>query len=171
MYQVGAEDRVVELRDLPQMDTGAPMPAVIANEHVLDLVYLTIEIDPNWDGSYSTMVGEDTERDEVACVRFGNAWAHSFGSPGDETLNGHPLWGRGLSPYAASEVHHSSWIRSLERMNSVHSNHTPAMFDGLRHFIFTFHDSTFECVAKGYECRVVSGSMKSVTASLASIWR
>ena len=171
MYQVGPDDRVVELRDVPQMDTGAPLPVVIANEHVLDLVYLATAIDRDWDGSYTTMVGEDTEREDVVCVRFDGAWAHSFGPLGDETLHGHPLWGRGLTHYAAAEVHHSSWVRSHEQVNSVHDRHLPGMFDDLRHFIFTFHDSTFECTARGYEVRVVSGSMNSVTASLEAIWR
>jgi hypothetical protein len=56
---------------------------------------------------------------------------------------------RGLAPYGEFEVVASSWIRSLERMNRVHPRHDAARFAELRHFIFTFHDKTFECVAKG----------------------
>jgi hypothetical protein len=32
----------------------------------------------------------------------------------------------------------------------------------MRHFIFTFHDSTFECLAKGYEVEVRKGTLRSV---------
>ena len=69
-----------------------------------------------------------------------------FGSPNDEALHGHPLADRGLGAYAAHEVVSSSWIRGLERMNRAHSVHSAAACARLRHFILTFHDSTFECV-------------------------
>lgn len=171
MYQIDAHDKVVELNDLPQMDPGAPLPAVIATEYGLDLIYLTAEPDPNWDGSTSTMMTSDTERDQVACIRFESVWSHSWGAPNDETLVGHPLASRGLGYYSVFEVLHSSWVRSLERMNAVHHLHSPSLNDSARHFIFTFHDSTFECVAEGYEVKVVSGSVASVAAALPSTWR
>lgn len=171
MYQIDAHDKVVELRDLPQMNPGAPLPAVVANEHLLDLIYLTMEPDPDGDGTTTTLVGADTERDQVACVRFEGVLSHCFGAPNDETLVGHPLAARGLTYYSMFEVLHSSWVRSLERMNVVHPRHSPSFFDSARHFIFTFHDSTFECVAKSCEVRVTSGSIASVAAALPSTWR
>jgi hypothetical protein len=42
-------------------------------------------------------------------------------------------------------------LLSFERMNRVHPSHKPQHFEGLRHFVFTFHDDTFECVARGVE--------------------
>ncbi len=171
MYQIDTHDKVVELRDLPQMDPGAPLPAVVANEQYVDLIYLIVEHDPDWDGTTATMVTSDTEREQVACVRFSGVWSHCWGAPGDETLVGHPLAARGLTYYSVFEVLHSSWVRSLERMNAVHPRHSPSFFDSARHFIFTFHDSTFECVAGSYESRVTSGSIASVAAALPSTWR
>jgi len=38
----------------------------------------------------------------------------------------------------------------------VHDRHSPARYSALRHFIFTFHDSTFECVAEGVTGETVS---------------
>jgi len=35
-------------------------------------------------------------------------------------------------------------------MNSVHRCHDPETFKALTHYIFTFHDSTFECVAASF---------------------
>lgn len=40
------------------------------------------------------------------------------------------------------------------RMDSVHPCYDPRRFDPLVHYIFPLHDSTFECVAESYECRV-----------------
>jgi len=34
-------------------------------------------------------------------------------------------------------------------MNRVHPNHNASRFGALRHFVFTFHDNMFECVAHG----------------------
>ena len=81
-----------------------------------------------------------------------------FGAPNDEAFAGHPLASRGLHPYGAFEVRSSSWIRQLERMNSVHPFHKPERFQRLKHFVFAFHDSTFECVAESYAISNYEGS-------------
>lgn len=39
----------------------------------------------------------------------------------------------------------------MERMNRVHRAHKKELFDGLRHFIFGFHDSTFEIVGEDFQ--------------------
>jgi hypothetical protein len=39
-------------------------------------------------------------------------------------------------------------------MNRVHEHHQPARFERLRHFVFAFHDSTFECVAEGFRADI-----------------
>ncbi len=50
-------------------------------------------------------------------------------------------------------------------MNSVHPRHTPEwFFERKRHFIFAFHDSTFECVAESFEVEVRRGSRNTVLA-------
>jgi hypothetical protein len=77
--------------------------------------------------------------------------------PHDEALHGHPLSPRGLSHYDAYEVMESSWIRALERVNSVHERHDASRYRGLRHFILTFHDSTFECVARTFSVSIGPG--------------
>jgi hypothetical protein len=83
-----------------------------------------------------------------------------LGPPNDEALLGHPLAARGLSHYGAYEVIDSSWIRKLERMNSVHDRHDSSrFFKDKRHFVFTFHDSTFECIARGFEVERLTGTL------------
>jgi hypothetical protein len=81
-------------------------------------------------------------------VRFGGVSIFKLGWPNDEVLNTHPLWERGLVPYAFQEVFKSDWVADLERANSIHPGHLPGMFDNSRHFIVTFKDETFECLAR-----------------------
>ena len=150
MYSVDEQDRVIELKDVPQSDTGAPSPAVLSNERVTLLVYLVQQKPFPFDGRVLTDADVEMFRPERALIEFHSCRSYMFGSPNDEAFAGHPLSGRGLHPYGAYENQNSSWIRQLERMNSVHSSHDPKRFEGLRHFIFAFHDSTFECVAESY---------------------
>src|SRR5467141_1374722 len=127
MHSVDERDSVVELSELPRPSASDPAPVMSANEHSVRLAYYT----------YSSP-------DEVALVAFLQPHVHLFGAPNDEALEGHPLYAKGLSFYSAFEVHDSSWIRDLERMNRIHKRHEPSHFARLRHFIITFHDTTFE---------------------------
>lgn len=139
-YRVDGNDAVVQLLDVPVIETGAPHPCVLATEQLLELRYF---------------IGQSPDRDRIARIRFQSSIAHFFGPPNDETLHGHPLYGRGLEWYAGFEVIDSSWLRSLEADNRVHDRHNPEQYRAYRHFIFAFHDSTFECIAKGYQVEVV----------------
>lgn len=85
-----------------------------------------------------------------------------FGSPNDEAFAGHPLAGRGLHPYGAFEIENSSWVRQLEQMNFVHPLHCGGSLGLLKHFVWTFHDSTFECVAKNFAVSKHAGSLESL---------
>jgi hypothetical protein len=169
MYTVDDKDTVVPLNEAPQSDVGTPLPSVVSDEHHLYLAYLLSEPDPNWDGTYVNIVGPDSQNMPFAIARFHHAYAHMFGPPNDEAFGGHPLAARGVQPYGAYEVLSSSWIRALERMNSVHPYHQKSMYDGLRHFIFMFHDSTFECVARGFNVEAGRGSMQDAVARMVSM--
>jgi hypothetical protein len=162
MYSIDDRDSVRELADLPQLDVGSPRPIVLASEGILVLAYF-LHDPPH------LIVGHDVvPADEPAAfVRFGRPRAHMFGPPNDEAFAGHPLAGRGLHPYAAFEVLNSSWIRGLERMNSVHPAHRPAAYARLRHFVWAFHDSVFECVAEAYKLELASGPLTNLIANAA----
>jgi hypothetical protein len=84
-------------------------------------------------------------------VKFLGVRAFYLGSPNDEALKGHRLWGRGLDFYSFQEVIHSDWIAELERRNRVHPQHSTKLFEGLRHFVITFKEQTLECVALAFE--------------------
>jgi len=134
VYEVDRRDKVIPLALLPQCDVGAPLPVLAAEEGSLRLAYVSQER-PN--GEYG-----------VVTVTFLAPLAHMFGPPNDEAFSGHPLAARGLTPYGAFKIDNSSWVRRLERMNSVHPRHRRERYQRLNHYVLSFHDSTFECVAE-----------------------
>jgi hypothetical protein len=166
VYEVDARDRVVELEDVPQSSFGAPLPVVVADEGALQLAYYAEVSDPDWDGTYVREVELGTE-DPVILVQFERAYAWFHGPPNDEAFAGHPLASRGLHPYAAFRIEDSSWVRRLERMNSVHEHHKSDAFARLRHYVFAFHDSTFECVARSFTAIQVEASLARVAQDMA----
>jgi hypothetical protein len=88
-----------------------------------------------------------TSNDATAIINFPLVSIFKFGSPNDEALHGHPLHSSGLKFYAVHRVENSPWIEELEKQNSVHSRHDKARFlAGKVHYIFTFQDSSLECV-------------------------
>ena len=158
-------DEVVELDAVPKSSVGGPLPIALGNEHHLVLAYLVENRPPDWDGSSTRVVDMDSP-EPVARVTFTRPYAFTLGPPNDEALSGHPLADRGLRPYGAFEIRDSSWIDRLRTMNSVHPQHQDEAFAGYRHLIFTFHDSTFECVAEALSAEVVSGPLSQVVAAL-----
>lgn len=167
MYEVDTKDRVIEV-DAPQSSVGAPLPVVVASESGLLLAYLAEVSDPEWDGT-SVRVVDAQANEPVVRVDFDSPKAHFFGPPNDEAFSGHPLAARGLHPYGVFRIEQSSWIRKLERMNRVHPHHNAERFDELLHFVFAFHDSTFECLARGFNTQVVSGPLSAVARDMARL--
>jgi hypothetical protein len=88
-----------------------------------------------------------TAHEQFAVIRFPLCTYLIFGAPNDEALGGHPLSTNGLQFYSVHEVLHSSLIQLLEHRNAVHPRHSRDDFVRTkRHYIFTFQDSTLECV-------------------------
>jgi hypothetical protein len=108
----------------------------------------------------------DGRREDAGCgiIEFKHCSITKFGYPNDEALPGHPLYERGLLPYAINEVIDSRWDREMTRQNRVAFPNTPD--STARHFIVTFHDSTFECVAGDF---VATLSEEKWTATAAAL--
>ena len=113
------------------MDPGSPRPSVSAGDGGLTLTYVA-------------------EHEKHVRITFVAPLVHYFGPPDDETLEAHPLAAAGLTRHAAFETHNSRWVEELRTMNRAHPQHSNVRFDRLRHFIWTFHDSTFECLAENF---------------------
>lgn len=170
MYSVDERDRVIELKNVPQSSIGAPMPVVLSDETIILLAYFIQEKPSNQMGSL-VHTASTTISESLALIEFNSYCSFMFGAPNDEAFSGHPLESRGLHPYGAFEIENSSWIRQLERMNSVHPNHNPENFARFKHLVFAFHDSTFECVAKSFAISKHEGSMESLMPTMQSRFR
>ena len=135
-YAVDDLDEVVPLAEIPRPDVGAPLPRLVADEHEARVTYY--------------VRGND---DEETTATFSGLYALYLGAPNEEAFEGHPLASRGLLPWGAFEIRQSSWIRAPEWMNRVHPHHRPKAFASLRHFVLSFHDTTFESVAEDARAR------------------
>jgi hypothetical protein len=144
-------------------DMGAPLPHVVASGRSAFLMYLVSEPDPNWDGTYVTVIDPASQNQyPIALVEIVGCYAFQFGGPNDEVFHGHPLDGKGLGGYGVYEVANSHWLAELERINSVHLLYNPANWGRDKHFMFLFHDEMFECIATGFKVEVLYGTFERV---------
>lgn len=129
----GLNTRLKEI-DIPESDIGAPMPVVLADEHLLLFGYYLHRAPRDWKSDACVIVSAELYR------------ALRFGYPNDEALSGHRYAAIGLRAYRAYEVLDSEWLHELKVANRSHPNHSDGMFEHDRHFIFTFHDSVLEFI-------------------------
>ena len=143
------------------VDLGVLPAAGVCGELVLqDSLHTTVVFNAVYPGADGP-VGAGT-----AVVRFRLAKASRFGLPNDEALGGHPLYDRGLEYYALGEVLNSSWAVEAERHNRVCFPNSPAW--KARRFIFTFHDSTFECLADDLQLELSTRPRRALLAELSA---
>jgi len=146
-----------------QWDIGAPLPHLFSNGRQTFLTFYVHQPDPNWDGSYVTIKSPSDGTDELlALVQFERCLSVRMGDPNDEVHEGHPLYGKGLRGYTAQLVRNSRWLAELEAVNRVHRCYDPQLWKSLSHYVFWFHDETFECVARAFEVEVYRESMAAM---------
>jgi hypothetical protein len=159
--------RVIDIG--PQWDAGAPLPHLISNGSRAFVVCLASEPDPEWDGTYVTVVSPAEQRPSLFVVlELRGCLEIRFGGPNDEAIAGHPLHGSGLAGYRAHEVLNSAWIEEAIRVNSVHPHHAEEPFRQLHHYALLFHDEMVEALARSIESRLVEGTMRAIVQDLAS---
>ncbi|MFN3650974.1 MAG: hypothetical protein ACK47B_15470 [Armatimonadota bacterium] len=143
------EEYAVPLDFPVEWDVGAPLPHLLRSDYRTLLSFYARE--PVRDES-AIKISTATDPDEelLAVVEFTGCVSAKLGSPNDEVQNGHALYRRGLDSYTAQRVVHSRWLAELEAINSVHACYNPARWAELSHYVFWFHDTTFECIAKSY---------------------
>ena len=64
----------------------------------------------------------------------------------------------------------SSWLKEMERINSDHRMYQPESWHDLNHYIFWFHDSTFECIARSFQVETHRMSMKDLLSRMEQSW-
>lgn len=139
--------------DVPPMDTGVPVPRLVSDGASAAIVYRT--------------PGRTMEEMVPAAVSFFGISHMTFGYPNDEGLVSHPLEKYGLGYYDLQEVYESPSIEQfIEMLKVTYSPETD--FSGLRHFIWVFHDETFETICSGF--KVLSGDEAERLDSLTNQW-
>jgi hypothetical protein len=156
MYAVDELDRVLERFDLPQACTGVPRAVVLADEDNVSVAYATQK---GWNDPERTVP-------QYAIVTFIQYGSYMSGQPDEKAFSGHPLYPRGLEPFSFSEVIGSSWLRQLIEIDAANPYHTAAFYEGCRHFILAFKNSTFECVARGYSHALFEGSEEELVGRM-----
>ena len=144
-------------------DTGAPLPHVISNGYKTFLIYYVGEHNSKWNPSNKNITDLNTGHDDItALVKFINCYNYKFGGINDEVIHGHPLYKHGLEAYEAHIIINSKWLKEQESINSVHSNYSHTLWENYKHYIFTFHDEIFECIASDYKVDIFKGRICSV---------
>jgi hypothetical protein len=126
-------------------DTGALMPVLLSGLRTFVAFYLRSR-HSRFDRP-DPVVRDPPADHGIGIVEFKQVTSVKIGSPNDEVLHGHPLWGSGLEHYRAHEVRNSRWIIKLMNVNRVDQRFDEGHWSGARHFVLTFHDGTLECVA------------------------
>ena len=152
MYSIDSKDTVVELNEMPQSSVGAPIPVVLSAESKTVVSYYIQENESDYMNEFEL----------IAIISFERCSSTMFGPPNDEAFSGHPLYTKGLRPYSAFIIENSSWLRNLIEMNSVHPYHNETYFNDLKHFVLSFHDSTFECIAESFSIEIVNDTISNV---------
>ena len=157
------EETAVPIRTTFPQDSGAPIPHVISNGYKTYLLFYIGTHNPEWNENSHSIKTLDTQtEDYVALIQFEWCYSIKFGGVNDEVIDNHPLYEHGLEAYEMHEVKNSSWINEQMKINSVHSNFNQELWDARKHYIFTFHDDVFECIANDYTVSIFRGSINNV---------
>jgi hypothetical protein len=141
MDKTEEQDRVVPL-PLPGPDPQNPLPIVLAKDGTVVLSYVAF-----------------VARKNVHVVAtFHYAFGHRLGPPDSRSLSSHPIATRGLKPDGAFEVKGSSWA-------------SDAFAGKGKHYVFTFRDETFECVAEGYGSEEIKENDDTVRVMARRLYR
>ncbi len=100
----------------------------------------------------------------TAVIGFDAPLATRFGHPNDEVRRRHPILGE--VSYGVFEIAGSSWLDEARRLTQ--KTFPGAALTGVRHFVITLHDSTFECLARGLSLDVHEGGYESAFRQIAA---
>jgi len=153
----------------PSWDFGAPLPQVFSNGHKTYLTYLVDTPDPNWDGSYVTMVdNKSADTFPLALATFVRPNSHRFGIVNDEAAGGHPLYDKGLQVYSAHIIENSSWIKEIKTIHKVHPHYSDTRWANYKHFLLFFHDEIFEIIAEDYKVEVFNCTFRDIAIEISN---
>ena len=95
----------------------------------------------------------------TALFEFQRCLLTRFGYPNDEARWGIPRFEE--VSYGIYEVQNSSWIKEVVHMNRFSFPNTTDNYVS-KHYLFAFHDSTFECLADDLKYEVLQEPFDAV---------
>lgn len=129
--------KLFEMKMPFNMDFGAPCPIILSNDTDLYLSFI-IEDEKNNEMNAKTLI-------------FNSYLKYNFGIPSNETLIYHPYSHLGIESYSFYELYNSDWLDSLMKIEQQHPYFNYEKWKNLKHFIITFHDNIFECIANDFK--------------------
>jgi hypothetical protein len=138
---------LIEIKGLFEMDSGSPLPIILSNDNELFISFYA-ERNGGFDEPHQRNSIYDTG---IVVLKFKSFLKYSFGLPSNETIQGHPYFKLGLNSFSFYELKSSDLIYSLQKIEKVHPYFNPEKWKEYKHYILTFHDNMFECVAKEFE--------------------
>ncbi|CAH2777821.1 MAG: FIG00460443: hypothetical protein [uncultured Paraburkholderia sp.] len=151
--------------DVPQPAADAAEPFIVASDRRVILAYPIAESDFERYGPF------DPDDDPFCAVLFPDTVFHRLGPPGDSALDIHPLAAEGLRGYSVHEVTNSSLAAEIAAVSAASDVESNAADIAQRHFVITFDESTFECVASDYTVVGVYGAAEIVSREAFSLVR
>lgn len=154
------EEHVVELKIGCHPEAAVSGAMLLQSESAVFLLFNAMSDETNAEGRY-----EDVG---TAAIEFKHCRRTLFGGPNDEAIPEHRLFDKGLADcgYGICEVLNSAWAKEVmgqarksakriwgDRFEKAYEKHNWS----IRHFIVTFHDSTFECLADDFAVSVHQG--------------
>lgn len=153
---------LIEIEGLFIMDSGAPSPTIISNDSDL---YVSFYVNKEY--TSEILLRRNSISDNgVISIKFNRFQKYTFGSPSDELIHGHPYYKLGLRSYSFYELKDSDLIKSLQEISKAHVYYSPNGWEKYKHYILTFHDNMFECVALDFEIREEETTLYNHVASI-----
>ena len=154
--------KLIEIKGLFEMDTGAPSPMIISNDSELFVAFYA-----NKERTSAIPKERNIRYDTgIFVMKFKGYLKFTLGLPGEETISGHPYRRLGMKSYSFYELKKSDLIKSLQKIEKVHPRYNSENWNMYKHYIITFHDNMFECVAQDFEIREENESIHNQGAIL-----
>lgn len=151
---------LIEIKGLFEMDYGAPSPTILSNDNELFITFYK-------DKESTSVIPQERNTiydTGILALKFKRYLKYTFGIPGNETIHGHPYSKLGMQSCSFYELTNSDLIQSLKDIEKVHAYYDPKNWEMYKHYILTFHDNMFECIAQGFEIREENTSIHNQLA-------
>ncbi|MGE8430272.1 MAG: hypothetical protein ACN6O7_20500 [Sphingobacterium sp.] len=154
---------LIEIKDLFAIDYGAPSPTILSNDNELFIAFYAQN-----SNMYALQPTESNINYEqgIIALKFKMCIKYTFGMPGNETLHGHPYGKLGMESCSFYELRDSDFIKSQQEIEKVHSYYNEERWKTYKHYILTFHDNMFECIAQDFEIRHENRSLYSQASEM-----